>query len=173
MFSCSPPLDVFGPLTQSLDPSSLDKVLSFPPISERKRAPSIKPCGRTRLNVLHPVFGLVSRKKVEHNICLDRNESGGQILGMETTVPVSYSYPTHDLRALEPRRYLSSHHEPEVPLWSSSPVGFAPPLASSYGAGHAIHGYSHTYQQFLGGSSGAPPIQPLRQPTSSTMLPLG
>ncbi|KAL1972471.1 hypothetical protein VTN31DRAFT_6885 [Thermomyces dupontii] len=92
---------------------------------------------------------------------------------METTVPVSYSYPTHDLRALEPRRYLSSHHEPEVPLWSSSPVGFAPPLASSYGAGHAIHGYSHTYQQFLGGSSGAPPIQPLRQPTSTTMLPMG
>lgn len=92
---------------------------------------------------------------------------------METTVPVSYSYPTHDLRALEPRRYLPSHQEPEVPLWSSSHVAFAPPLASSYGTGHAMHGYSHAYQQFLGGSSGAPPIQPLRQPTSTSMLPTG
>ncbi|KKA20228.1 C2H2 type zinc finger containing protein [Rasamsonia emersonii CBS 393.64] len=75
---------------------------------------------------------------------------------MEAPVPVSYGYPGHELRAVEPRRLITPHVDHSFSFYSNTPVTFAPPLPSpSYDVSHVLNVHSSPYQPFFGGSSGS------------------
>ncbi|KAL1963189.1 hypothetical protein VTN77DRAFT_8622 [Rasamsonia byssochlamydoides] len=92
---------------------------------------------------------------------------------MEATVPVSYGYPSHELRAVEPRRLINTGHvDHSFSFYSNTPVAFAPSLPSaSYDVSHVLNSHSSPYQQFFGGPSGSHiNPQPLRLSSEPPLL---
>jgi hypothetical protein len=92
---------------------------------------------------------------------------------MEATVPASYGYPGHELRAVEPRPPITPHVDHgSFSLHSNTPVAFPPSLpVPSYDVAHLLNSHSGPYQQFFGSSSGSQNNpQPLRLASESPLL---
>lgn len=69
---------------------------------------------------------------------------------METAVPVSYSFPSHDMASVAHRRMMAPHHDHQGMAYYHNPYAAPIPQQSSYGFGHILNNQHHTtYQPFF------------------------